>query len=92
MKVDQKDVKSERSVPIKVNAKIELTMKKIQELFGVSNSKSVINSIYLAIIFFSALWTPTKHFEVLWNIYYKKSILLLIFIFLMNEKMRLNKG
>lgn len=55
MKVDQKDVKSERSVPIKVNAKIELTMKKIQELFGVSNSKSVINSIYLAIIFFSAL-------------------------------------
>lgn len=88
MKVDQKDVKSERSVPIKVNAKIELTMKKIQELFGVSNSKSVINSIYLAIIFFSAVWTPTKHFEV----YYKKSILLLIFIILMNEKMRLNKG
>lgn len=38
MKVDQKDVKSERSVPIKVKAKIELTMKKIQELFGVSNS------------------------------------------------------
>lgn len=28
MKVDQKDVKSERSVPIKVNAKIELTMEK----------------------------------------------------------------
>lgn len=92
MKVDQKDVKSERSVPIKVNAKIELTMKKIQELFGVSNSKSVINSIYLAIIFFSGLWTPTKNFEVLRNIYYKKSILLLIFIILMNEKMRLNKG
>lgn len=92
MKVDQKDVKSERSVPIKVNAKIEITMKKIQELFGVSNSKSVINSIYLAIIFFSTLWTLTKHFEVLWNIYYKKSILLLIFIILMNEKMRLNKG
>lgn len=60
MKVDQKDVKSERSVPIKVNAKIELTMKKIQELFGVSNSKSVINSIYLAIIFFSALWTAFR--------------------------------
>lgn len=28
MKVDQKDVKSDRSVPIKVNAKIELTMEK----------------------------------------------------------------